>query len=211
VLKLFEEMDFIIFILEFWEHGHVISQVVHQIQKCFSISVEEHLVVDFLALVHSTEHFVEERARNESQDVPLCHQVVGTTDVQSNDLAIQFGELFYFINLGPPDFPLIGNLNTFHVKPPPHLFVVPIEPLVVGEELASNSFKFFTLSHELLVDPDNIIIKHVLKCLNSFAPDGFDLCEALNPHNINYLRERPHEIWVQDIRGVSSATSTALS
>ena len=65
IVELLEEMNLIVFILELWEHLHTISKIVDQIQKCFTISIKEYFIIDFLALMHTTKHFIEERPWNQ--------------------------------------------------------------------------------------------------------------------------------------------------
>jgi len=88
-IKLLEEMDFIVSIHELWEDVSVISQVVNQVQEGFSITVEEDLVVDLLEVVHSIEHFFEDTIFAECEYISFCHQVMGSSDVKSNDFTVE--------------------------------------------------------------------------------------------------------------------------
>jgi len=51
-MKLLEEVLLRLLVVELWEHFSIVTKVVDECLKCNAISVEEHLVIYHLELVH---------------------------------------------------------------------------------------------------------------------------------------------------------------
>lgn len=58
-IKLFEEVDLVVRIDELREDFSIISQIVHQKLESFAISIKEYLLINFLQLMQSIEHFLQ--------------------------------------------------------------------------------------------------------------------------------------------------------
>jgi hypothetical protein len=56
-VELLEEVDFIVGVNELWEYFSIVSEVVHQVLECFSITIQKYFLINFLQLMQSIEHF----------------------------------------------------------------------------------------------------------------------------------------------------------
>jgi hypothetical protein len=92
-------MNLIVFISEFWEYHSVVSEVVYQVKEGLSISIEEDFLINLLEFVHTIEHLLKIGAWAQSENISLSHQVMGTTNIKSDDLRIKLYNFFDICNL----------------------------------------------------------------------------------------------------------------
>ena len=116
-------MDLVIGIDELREDLSIISQVVNQKLECFSITIKEYLLINFLEFVQAIKHFLKCGAWNESQDISLGHHVVCSADIKGNDLTVQLNHSSDLSLVLLPLLSLLLDLSLLGIKLILHLQV----------------------------------------------------------------------------------------
>lgn len=91
VIKFFEKLDFLVFVHEFWEQSHMISQVVNHIQESGAISINKYLFANhFLLNSIIDKKPMKMGAWNVTQNIFFSKQMMSTSYIQSDNLTVWF-------------------------------------------------------------------------------------------------------------------------
>ena len=85
----------LILTLEFRVYLSLIPQVIDERLESFAIAIKEYGLVDLLEFVHPREHLLKRRVWCRTQDLLAYHEVMRTSHIQSNYIAV---ELVLFLN-----------------------------------------------------------------------------------------------------------------
>lgn len=113
--------------------------------------------------------------------------MVGTADVQRYNLAVEFDQRCHcsLVCLPLVSFPLylIGLLLEFLL----HMQVVPLEELMIGDQLISDLVVLKCPLIEQIVDPGNVVGEDLLELLDARSPDALHFADAGHAINLNGL------------------------
>lgn len=162
-----------------------------------AVSVQEHLVVNLLQLVHTVEHFLERRAGHGSQHVTLRHEMVRAADVERDDLAVKAHHVLDLVLLFFPLLSLFHNERLLLLQLDLHLAVESFEVVVIRDELHAQPLELVGLVRELIGDARNVLLESHLEVFDALAPYRLDVTDAANVvdvYDVWQLRLEVHRV-----------------
>lgn len=187
-IKLLEEVDLIVGINKLREHLSIVSEIVDQELERLAITIKEDFLINFLQFMQAVEHLLESRARHESQHISLGHHMVRSTNVQGYNLAVELDHRGDLCLVLLPLISLLLNGSVLLLEFLLHMHVVPLEELVVRNQLISDLVVLKCPLIEEVIDPGNVVSEDLLELLDARSPDALHLADARHSIDFNCLR-----------------------
>lgn len=193
VLELLEKVDFVVSIMEVRKQFSVVSEIVDHVQESVAVSVQKALLIDFFDFFHTTEVHFQLRTLYLAQDISLGHDVLGSSHIKRNDLAVHLGHcsdfsfsLFPLLSLNEDHFILFVQL-TLHV-------LVPLgqEGMIISD-LSASPLKLHGFGLEFHIDSGKQLAERHFDLLNAHAPCGSQLRKVWNCESSKLERQRSQE------------------
>ena len=153
------------------------------------------------------EHFGESGAWHQPEDVSLCHNVVGTSDIEGNDLAVKFDYILYglFIFFEVLSFSVDVKILLVELAVAVHVLVP--QEVVIGNQVFPQSVVLHALGLEHVIHFVAVVLESLLYVPHSCSPVLPNLAHVGYSIDVDVYRQGLHEFSVQGVILINDLTT----
>ena len=136
--------------------------------------------------------------------------MMGSSDIEGDNLAVKVDHAPDLLLLFLPDISLPLDSQVLLVEVPLHVEVVPVQEVVVDNQLIPNALVLHGLFFEEIANSAHVVLENAFDLSDSLLPSGFDLTNLRPAGDIDPFRQIHQESSLQRVLRIDDLFSGVL-